>query len=256
MSTRSIIDTHCHLTFPPLCDNLSAVLDRAKQAAVTRVIVPAYDPPSWDEVAALAASHQHVIYPSLGLHPWVADQPLDLDALARKLRDSGAVAVGEIGLDGKIESPSLEVQIPVLQQQLELARDLDLPVILHCRGAFEELLTMLDRFSPRLPGVLHAFSRSPELARRFMKLGLYLGIGGAVTRMRARQTRATVEAVPLERLVLETDAPSIGLEGVEPIAAEPHHVRNVALAVADLRGITLEAVTTATTDNARRLFRF
>jgi len=235
---------------------LPAVLDRAEQADVTKVIVPAYDPPSWDEVIALAAAHQDAIYPSLGLHPWVAGQPLDLDVLAGKLRDCSAVAVGEIGLDGKIESPSLEVQIPVLLQQLELARDLDLPVILHCRGAFEELLTMLERFSPRLPGVLHAFSRSPELARRFMKLGLHLGIGGAVTRMRARQTRATVEAVPLERLVLETDAPSIGLEGVEPIAAEPHHVRNVALAVADLRGITLEAVTTATTDNARRIFGF
>jgi len=256
MSLRFLIDTHCHLTFPPLCENLPAVLDRASQAAVNTVVVPAYDPPSWDEVARLAADHPKTIYPSLGLHPWVADQPLDLVALDRMLRESGAVAVGEIGLDGKVESPSLEVQIPVLQQQLELARDLDLPVILHCRGAFEELLTMLERFTPRLPGVLHAFTRSPDLARRFMKMGLHLGIGGAVTRDRARQTRATVEAVPLERLLLETDAPSIGLEGVEPIAAEPHHVRNVALAVADLRGITLEAVMTATTENARRLFRF
>jgi TatD DNase family protein len=163
------------------------------------------------------------------------------------------VAVGEIGLDGKIDTPALPVQIAALEKQLELARDLDLPVILHCRGAFDELIEILERFSPRLPGVVHAFSRSPELARRFLGLGLHLGIGGAVTRPRAA-VRETVAAVPLERLLLETDAPSIGLDGVLPEAAEPRHVRSVAEAIAELRGVELEAVAEATTRAAAALF--
>ncbi|HOX24706.1 MAG TPA: TatD family hydrolase [Candidatus Krumholzibacteria bacterium] len=249
-----LIDTHCHLTERPLCESLAAVLDRAARAGVTRIVVPAYDPPSWPLVQALAAANPGTIYPALGLHPWVADQRLDLGDLANRLRDCRAVAIGEVGLDTRIESPDLLVQIPALEQQLELARDLGLPVILHCRGAFAELADVLERFSPRLQGVLHAFSRSPELARRFLRLGLHLGIGGSVTRPRARNTRATANTLPLERLLLETDAPSIGLEGIPPEAVEPRHVRDVAETVAHLRGVEPDRIADATTRNAAQLF--
>ena len=249
-----LIDTHCHLTFPPLCDNLSAVLTRALQSSVTQIITPAYDPPSWRQVQTLATLHPGVIHPALGLHPWVADQPLDLDLLATNLRDSRAVAIGEIGLDGKVDTPAMPLQIAVLEKQLELARDLNLPVILHCRGAYAELADILERFSPRLQGVFHAFTRSPELARRFLRLGLHLGIGGAVTRPRATRTRETVAAVPLERILLETDAPSIGLDGVDPLAAEPHHVAVIATAIAVLRQEEKAVVAETTTANAVRLF--
>ncbi len=249
-----MIETHCHLTFPPLCDDLAGVLDRGAAAGVQRIVVPAYDPPSWRQVQDIAAAHPGVVFPALGLHPWVADQSFDIDDLAGHLRDCKAVAVGEIGLDGMIDTPLMPVQIAVFEKQLELARDLDLPVILHCRGAFAEMAEILERFSPRLQGVLHAFTRSPELARRFLRLGLHLGIGGAVTRPRATRTRETVAAVPLEKILLETDAPSIGLDGVDPLAAEPRHVRDVALAIAALRGIDLEDVATTTTASAERLF--
>ena len=252
----TLIDTHCHLTFPPLCEDLAGVLDRATGAGVTRIVVPAYDPPSWRQVHDLASAHPGVVHPALGVHPWVADQSFDLDDLAGHLRDSKAVAVGEIGLDGQIESPAMPVQVAVLERQLELARDLDLPVILHCRGAFEELIGILERFSPRLPGVVHAFSRAPELARRFLRLGLALGIGGAVTRPRAVRARETAATVPLECLLLETDAPSIGLDGVDPIAAEPRHVRDIAASIAELRGLEPADVAQATTANARKLFGF
>jgi len=249
-----LVDTHCHLTFPPLSDNLPAVLTRAQKAAVTQIITPAYDPPSWRQVQTLATAHPGVIHPALGLHPWVADQPLDLDILAANLRDSHSVAIGEIGLDGKVDTPAMPLQIAVLEKQLELARDLNLPVILHCRGAYAELADILERFSPRLQGVFHAFTRSPELARRFLRLGLHLGIGGAVTRPRATRTHETVTAVPLERILLETDAPSIGLDGVDPIAAEPHHVAAIAAAIADLREEETAVVAETTTANAVRLF--
>lgn len=249
-----LIDTHCHLSFPPLVDDLEVVLERARAAGIARIVVPAYDPPSWDQVAVLADAHPDIIHPAFGLHPWQAHQPLDVDRLGDLLRRPGTVAVGEVGLDGKIEAPSVADQLPVLELQLALARDLDLPVILHCRGAFEELLQLLARFSPGLRGVVHAWSRSPELARRFLALGLRLGVGGAVTRPRARQAHATVETVPLEMLVLETDAPSIGLEGVEPTAAEPRHVADIAAAVARIRGESADRVARVTGAAAAQLF--
>ncbi|MBD3220647.1 hypothetical protein GF314_05350 [bacterium] len=253
-SDLHLIDTHCHLTFPPLCDDLDGVLARCAADDVEQVVVPAYDPASWAAVAALDDASRVRVRAAYGLHPWAADQPLDLDALAARLADARAVAVGEIGLDGKIERPTLAEQIPVLERQLALAHDLDRPVILHVRGAFSELLDLLDRFTPRLRGVVHAWSRPVDLARRFLDLGLMLGIGGAVTRPRASGVRGTVAAVPLECLVLETDAPSIGLDGVDPAACEPRHVRTVAGAIAGLRGDPLAHVAARTTGNAARLF--
>jgi TatD DNase family protein len=249
-----LIDSHCHLDFEAFDADRDRVLERARAAGVTRIVTPAYDPPSWRQVSDLAAAHPGVIFPALGLHPWVADQPIDLDDLADHLRGSKAVALGEVGLDGKVDTPAMAVQIAVLERQLELARDLDLPVILHCRGAFDELARILERFAPRLRGVLHAFSRPPELARRFLRLGLHLGIGGAVTRPTATRTHETVATVPLERLLLETDAPSIGLDGVDPAAAEPRHVADIARAIAERRGVEPAAVAAATTAAAEQLF--
>ena len=250
-----LIDTHCHLDCEPLSLAVPAVLARARQAGVGAVVAPAYDAASWLPLQALAAAWPQQVHPALGLHPWAAAEPLDLDDLAAGLRECAAVAVGEIGLDSKIDGPPLSVQIPVLERQLELARDLDLPVILHCRGAFAELATILQRFDPPLRGVLHAFSRSLELAQQFSGLGLHLGIGGAVTRPQAGKVRAAVAALPLDRLLLETDAPSIGLHGVEAAATEPRHVREVAAAIAALRGLSVASVAETTTRSAAELFR-
>ncbi len=248
-----LVETHCHLYSPPLADDVAGVLRRAAEAGVHDVVVPAYDVASWDDTARLAGAHPGV-RAALGLHPWVADAPLDLAALATRLRATRAVAVGEIGLDTKISAPSLEVQVAALTVQLDLARDLGLPVILHCRGAFEELARLLARYTPRLRGVLHAFSRGPDLAARFTDLGLHLGLGGAITRPQAERVRRAAVRVPLDRIVLETDAPSIGLHEREAARTEPCHVRDVARALADLRGDDLAVVAAATTGSARALF--
>ncbi len=247
------VETHCHLYSPPLADDVAGVLSRAAEAGVHDVIVPAYDVGSWDDTVRLAATHPGV-HAALGLHPWVADASLDLAALASRLQQARAVAVGEIGLDTKIAAPSLAVQIAALTAQLDLARDLDLPVILHCRGAFEDLAGLLARYTPRLRGVLHAFSRGPELAARFTDLGLHLGLGGAITRPQAERVRRAAVRVPLDRIVLETDAPSIGLHEMEAARTEPRHVREVARALAELRGNDLEVVAAVTTASARALF--
>jgi len=256
------------------------------------VVVPAYDAPCWDDLEILAARPGVAL--ALGLHPWLAHDlagqvaglqgsppampvpgavmPMDpmpsagsappsaadLDrfiyALAARLATTRPVAVGEIGLDTKINASGLSQQMPLFERQLALAADLDLPVVLHCRGAFEEMLAAVAKHRGRLRGVLHAFSRGPELAERFVDAGLHIALGGAATRVRASQVRRAVQKIPLERLVLETDAPSIGLEGINPEETEPRHVHDVAVAVATLRGLTVAELAEATTANARALF--
>ncbi len=244
------IDSHCHLTFTPMKHALKAVLERARQRRVTDIVVPAYDPASWNDVAALKGLDG--VHLALGLHPWVADAPLDLKALARRLRAIDAVALGEIGLDAKVDV-SLSRQLEVLRGQLALAVEMHLPVLLHCQNAFEALLTSLDEH-PRLTGVVHAFSRSPEVADRILKRGFYIAFGGTVTRPRAVRARRAARMIPADRLLIETDAPSIGLEGMPPEKTEPAHAADVAAALAALRDVPLETLASQTTKNAKRLF--
>jgi len=252
-----LVDTHCHLYDGALGRDPDAALARARAAGVAHVVVPAYDLASWKAVRDLAT--RPGVHGALGLHPWVAHEPLAAASLRDELRASGAVAVGEIGLDALVAGADLALQRRVLATQLAVAAAQGLPVILHCRGAFEELIALLrDHGCGRdgVPGgIVHAFSRGPELAARFLELGLHLAFGGAVTRATSRARRAAA-ITPAERLLVETDAPAIGLAGVEPRDVEPRHARDVALALAALRGETPERVAEVTTANARALFRF
>jgi TatD DNase family protein len=246
------VDTHCHLYEPPLADDIDAVLARAAESGVTQVVVPAYGLASWDKVKGLA--ERPGVHAALGLHPWVAGEPFDPARLRDALRACGAVAVGEIGLDAKVEDPSLETQRRVFRLQLRVACELDLPVLLHCRGAFDELIVELREFAPELRGIVHAYSKDPILAQRFLDLGMHLAFGGAVTRPGSKAGRSA-EMVPEARLLLETDAPSIGLCEVPPEQVEPRHVREIAETVATIRGTTVDAIGRATTANARALLR-
>lgn len=235
----------------PLSGSMDAVLHRASSAGVTRLVVPAYDHDSWRPVSALAG--RPGVSVALGLHPWAAAEGLGPAILARALQDCRAVAVGEIGLDSKVDVPP-EVQEGVLTGQLEVARELGLPVILHCRGAFDRLLSIMEGFGGSLRGVLHAFSRGPQLAAELVDLGLYLGVGGAATRPRARRIRRSLPGIPRERLLLETDSPSMGLEGVPAGESEPAHVRDVCMAAAGMLGMEPEELAETTWRNADELF--
>ncbi len=252
-----MIDTHCHLNLSPLASDAEGAMARARSRGVSRVIIPAYDQASWLDIQELAT--RRGIYAAFGIHPWVADSisPNQLkDSLAKGLAGSPSrvVAIGEIGLDTKVESPSLEIQLPVFISQLELAADLDLPVILHCRGAFHELLEAINHHQGRIRGVFHAFTRGPELVQRFHQAGLHFGLGGAVTRENARRVHRGARVIPDNRLLLETDAPSIGLQGVRPEETEPQHVADVAAALAKLRDQDPELIARITTENACQLF--
>jgi TatD DNase family protein len=132
---------------------------------------------------------------------------------------------------------------------------MDLPLLLHCRKAFDEMEGALRKRGSQFRGILHAFSKSPDIARRFVDLGFLIAFGGAVTRPHARKARASAGSIPLESIVLETDAPSIGMLGIAPEDVEPWHVKLAAEAIAEIRGITALEVGEVTTDAARRLLR-
>ena len=255
------VDTHCHLDFEPLSLDVPAVMQRAAGCGVTRVVAPAYDVKSWDDVAMSAAVPG--VYPAFGLHPWAAGDRLDMNRLAEYLQKYRAVAIGEIGLDSKVGlvegavNAGRERQLEVLRLQLDLALELDLPVLLHCRGgAFDDMINELEKRKPRLRGIIHAYSRGPELARRFIGLGMHLAFGGAVTRSNADRARRSAQITPEDRLLLETDAPAIALENVEASLVEPRHIVDIAWALAEVRKTSLEEIASTTTRNAEALFRF
>ncbi len=255
----NLIDTHCHLYMAPLDTDPAAVQTRARDRDVTEIIVPAYDQASWDLMTPYEADpYLHTAY---GIHPWLAHDcspagEMDelIEALRQRLTTTNPVALGEIGLDTKIETSGLEEQLPLLEAQLQLAVDLDLPVILHCRGAFEELLTALENHQGKIRGVLHAFSRGPDLGNRFIDAGLHIALGGSITRPTAKRPRKSALRLPLERIILETDAPSIGLHGVFPAEAEPAHVADVAVALAKIRDRSVGHIANVTSASARELF--
>lgn len=247
-----LCDTHCHLTFPPLAQGLAGVLARSREAGVVRWLVPAYDLADWAKVEALEGTPG--LMTAYGLHPWAADQPLDPAALAARLARPAVRGVGEIGLDYKVAGADRARQQSVLAMQLELAVAKDLPVLLHCRGAFEDLAALLRPYRGRLRGVLHAFSRGPETLAPFLDLGLHVAFGGALTRPQARQARRSAMQVPIERLLVETDAPSIALEEVPAREVEPAHARRVAACLAELRGLDFASLVERLEENENALF--
>ncbi len=249
-----LFDTHCHLTDSPLAQDLDGVLQRALSFGVENFMVPGYDLIS-SRTACRLASANPLIHAAIGLHPaWLTPatnfSPEPFRQLAR-LR--APAAIGEIGLDYALNDYSAAQQAEVLRGQLELAAIMSLPVIIHCRRAFEPLLLILREF-PGVFGVLHAYGGGPQLAEKFLSLGHYIGFGGGLTRPQARKVRETALMVPVERILLETDAPYIGSHSVAKGESEPQDVLAVSQSLADLRGWGLAETAALTTANAFRLF--
>ncbi|MFW5740547.1 MAG: TatD family hydrolase [Myxococcota bacterium] len=250
-----MFDSHCHITDLEAPDE---ALQAARRAGVRSLLTCGYDEPSNSLVCALSDRHPDLPY-AIGLHPWYADQPVEpvLQRIRERMRgERRPTAVGEAGLDlwGKEPCHPLELQQTALEAQLQLAVELDLPVTLHSRKAAGALLPIL-RNHPRVRGALHAYSGSYEQLRPLLDLGMYVGIGGAVTRSRAKRVRRCAAAVPLDCILLETDAPAIGMDIVEPPHVRPAHLPRVRDALAELRQIDPLELEAVVDDNAKRLFR-
>ncbi|AJE04468.1 TatD family hydrolase [Geobacter pickeringii] len=251
-----LIDTHCHLNAPPLLSRHPEVLDAARRAGVTQFLVPGVTPRGWGEIAALARAQGPAVQAAFGIHPMAADAA-DAEALAL-LRQYAreACAIGEIGLDYTLTGVPREAQQAAFRAQLRVAADAGLPVILHCRKAFRDLLTILDEEGgARAGGVMHAFSGSPEIAAACLQRGLFISLSGTVTYATAVRPVAVARQLPLDRLLLETDSPDLTPEPHRGRPNEPAFLAETARKVAEIRGASPDTVERATTDNARRLFR-
>ena len=249
-----LIDTHCHLNDPAFSTSLPDVIERARKAGVDALIVPSYDRESLRTTADLASAYQDFIYPAYGIHPWFVDKQVNLDILRSYVRHKNTVAVGEIGLDFASETPLQNLQIEVFSRQLDFARESGLPVLIHCRRAHEPLYQILKTYFGKIRGVMHSFSGNVEMMGRFIDLGFYISFSGSVTRETAKTYHKNAQAVPLDRLLVETDAPSIATETTVASAVEPSLTVEVAHKIAELRNISFEEVCAHTKENAKSLF--
>lgn len=258
-----LIDTICHLDFANFDPDRAAVIECAHVAGVEQIVVPSITVNNFEQVLDLCASDPS-LYPALGLHPCFShDIEHDLARLDEmlSLAAGAVVAVGEIGLDFRPEQlrsgqEGAAQQEQLLEAQLKLAKAHDLPVLLHAVKAHDRVLKLLRRQHLPRAGIVHAFSGSEQQAREYAKLGFKLGFGGAVTYERARKLRRLAAELPLEWLVLETDAPDMPLQGHRGKRNEPCRVAEVAAFIAQLRGMDdaeVSAVTTATASGLLRL---
>ena len=251
-----LVDSHVHLDDRAFDADRAQVLQRARDAGVGQMVVPAVDASSWTRIRDLCAAHRDTLFPAYGLHPLYLRQhaPADVDALLSWCDTNAAVAVGEIGLDFHAAELDPVLQRSYFTRQLALARELDLPVIVHARQALEEVILTLRRH-PGMRGAVHSFSGSEEQAHRLWQLGFLVGIGGPVTYERAQRLRRIVARMPIEFLLLESDAPDQPDANHRGQRNEPARVAEVLRCVATLRGEAAQQVATATTANARCLFR-
>ena len=249
-----LIDSHCHIDAAEFDRDRDAALTRARGAGVAAQIVPAVALSGFDTLRDLGAAHAD-LHPAYGLHPmYLAEHaPEHLDALRGWLARERPVAVGECGLDFFADGLDVEAQRRCFAGQLELAREFDLPVIVHARRAVDEVIATIRRIGG-LRGVVHSFSGSAEQARQLWNLGFLVGLGGPITYARANRLRSLAATMPLEFLLLETDSPDQPLSTHRGERNEPSHLGEVAATVAALRGESLDVVARATTRNARRLF--
>ncbi|OAT86151.1 hydrolase TatD [Desulfotomaculum copahuensis] len=232
------------------------MLDRARAAGVVLIINAGYDLPSSRRAVDLAAEYDF-IYAAVGVHPHeVAGLPADyLDTVRELSRQAKVVAIGEIGLDYYRDLSPREVQRRVFREQLALAKELNLPVVIHDRDAHGDVLDILrkDGAGPG-GGVLHCFAGSLEMAAACLEMGFYISFAGPVTYPNARRPKEVAAAVPLERLLVETDSPYLTPQAHRGKRNEPAYVRYVAEQIAALRGIAPAELARAATANARRVF--
>lgn len=247
-------DTHCHLDAAEFNGDYATLVQASRAAGVTTLVLPSVERANFATVKNLCAQHSSCV-PAYGIHPMYVERasPADLDVLRDYLAQSDAVAVGEIGLDFFVESNNQPLQEFYFAEQLKLAREFNLPVLLHIRRAQDMVLKHLRQIRV-CGGIAHAFNGSQQQAEAFIELNFKLGFGGAMTYTRATRLRKLAATLPLESIVLETDAPDIPPSFLQPGQPnKPEHLPHIAQTLAELRGISLQEVAQATTANVMKV---
>ena len=278
-----LTDTHCHLDLEKFDPDRDEVIRRAQMAGIVHILIPGLSVATSREAVKLASSHP-MLNAAIGVHPndantWDGDTISDLRELASQRPDTApagkrlkVVAVGEIGLDYYWNSSTRTTQVDILRRQLALASELHLPAVLHCRekddveqgACAQDMITILEEWVASLrntkdplvdrPGVLHSFSGSLETATQAIKLGFSIGVTGPVTYKNAGNRRRVIAALPLETLLIETDAPFLAPHPHRGKRNEPAFVAHIADKIAEIKSRTPQEVAAVTTKNAARLF--
>jgi TatD DNase family protein len=253
-----LIDAHAHLDSDDYQSDLEEVVERARDFGVASIVTIGIEPADWPRVLAISELYPG-IYPAIGVHPNSADQATEgnmarLESLCRSATGPRVVGMGETGLDFYRQYVSHDEQRASFRMHLELARRLDLPVIIHDRDAHGEVLKILREDGQGTRGVMHSFSGDPEMMQECMRLGYMISLSGPVTFRKATDKHTIAREVPLDWLLVETDCPYLTPEPYRGRRNEPAYVAYTALAIAELRGTTLDEIAHTTTANATRLF--
>ncbi|MGM7724488.1 TatD family hydrolase [Metabacillus sp. Hm71] len=251
-----LFDTHAHLNAVQYEEDIVEVIQRAKAENVTHIVVVGFDKETITKAMELTNQYD-MIYAAVGWHPVDAIDMTDEDlAWIKELTSHPkVVAIGEMGLDYYWDKSPKDVQKEVFRKQIQLAKEVQLPIIIHNRDATEDVVKILnEEKASEVGGIMHCFTGSLEVAKQCMDMNFYLSFGGPVTFKNAKKPKEVVKEIPMERLLIETDCPYLTPHPFRGKRNEPSYVKYVAEQIAELRGISIEEVATKTSDNAKKLF--
>lgn len=254
----NLVDTHCHVYLKHFDNDLEEVIQSARRQGISKILMPNVDADTVDRLHQVADKYPDVCIPMMGLHPCDVEEDweTELDGLLALFQQRSYIAVGEIGLDLYWDKTSLERQVKALRRQLDFAVEAQLPVVLHTRDATDETLDILSDYKgTALTGVLHCFTGDLQQALRAIDLNMMLGIGGVLT-FKNSALVDVVRQVPIDSLIVETDAPYLAPMPYRGKRNEPAYTYHTAVFLAEQLGMGLKELAEVTSANARKLFRF
>lgn len=251
-----IIDTHCHLDVADFDADRNKILQQCRSQGINRIVIPAIQAETWHNVLGLCLSEKG-LYPALGLHPvFINHHHLDdISKLELLLETTTPVAIGEIGLDFYIKELDQQQQTHLFEAQLQIAKSNNLPVILHVRKAHDQVLQLLKKYQVK-GGFSHAFNGSLQQAQQYIDMGFKLGFGGTLTYENSTKIHTLAKLLPLESIVLETDAPDMVVESHRGQRNSPEYIMECLIALAKIRDEDVEVIAKQTTQNAHEVINF
>ncbi|KON85884.1 hydrolase TatD [Sporosarcina globispora] len=249
-------DTHAHLNAEQYNEDLQEVIDRALSEGISNIVVVGFDRPTIEKAMELTEKYDF-IYASVGWHPVDAIDMTedDLQWIEELSGHPKVVALGEMGLDYYWDKSPKEIQKEVFRKQIRLAKKVRLPIVIHNRDATADIVEILkEEGAGEVGGIMHCFSGSPEIANECVDMNFYISLGGPVTFKNAKKPKEVADVIPLEKLLIETDCPYLTPHPFRGKRNEPSYVKLVAEQIAEIKGLSVEEVAQATTENAKKLF--